>query len=973
MTRRFLRTPRVRPLFLALFALLTLLSLALPLTTALPVGAADSCPADKRHLVPWQGSHSFLVGANVPWQNGGFGADFATVEPWGQHTYSSAATEAMFAELRASGANSVRWWLFADGRGAPEVANGLVTGFDATTLPKMADAIRLAEQHDISLTFTLWSFDMLFPADGPTGGRRELITDAAARRSFIDNALVPMLRHPVPGTSYTIGTHPNVISWEVINEPEWGVRESGSVHGSIREPVSLAEMQRFIAETAGAIHRNSNQLVTVGSAAMKWNSDAIPGAAGNWYSDAALQQYDPEGALDYYQIHFYPWMNGDSSWSYSPLQVSWQQGGFDKPVVVGEFPANAGGTGLSVHALLEQLFGNCYAGAWSWAYERVDSNGGWADTAPGMAQFTAAHPDEVAIGGNPAPPSPALTVVPPSPTTAPPSPTAALPGGTTTVLYNDRIAAGWQDWSWGVKTNPQASVAGQLGSASLGVSYTSRGGGLKLHRDAPLALSPTTRLQFRVHGGSGGAKLRIELRDGERVSSAPSALQPAAGRWSLVDLPVAQFSALPTRVTDLVVRDDNGALLSLAFDQIHLVEAPGDTPAPPPTREPAAVVVPVYDDALAPGVREDGWGVQTDLATTAERFSGTHALSARFTTGWGAVRLSAAAPFPRAGLQTLRLALHGGSSGGQRLRVILRPSSGAEQRLTTITLAAGKWQLLELPLPSTASLPDITSLVLQEDTGRVPGTFFIDAVELLGGASAGAPPPTSAPGSTPAPSATTAPPAPSPTRAPAGGELRLLPLGDSLTEGVNGGYRNRLWERLVADGRKVNYVGPRFDQWTRVPDKDHAGTPGFTVGNVLEQIDGYLARYTPDVVLLMIGTNDLAWWHVEGPAATAARLGTLLDRIRATAPQVDVVVASIPTMKGVAPPNNLSRATLVEQYNAAVENEVRQRAGAGMRVSFADVHAVVSPSDLYDDVHPNEAAHNRIADVWYEALTMRLR
>jgi lysophospholipase L1-like esterase len=257
---------------------------------------------------------------------------------------------------------------------------------------------------------------------------------------------------------------------------------------------------------------------------------------------------------------------------------------------------------------------------------------------------------------------------------------------------------------------------------------------------------------------------------------------------------------------------------------------------------------------------------------------------------------------------------------------------------------------------------------VQEDTGRVPGTFFFDAVELVGGTSAGAPPPALAPSSTPAPSATVAPPAPSPTRVPAGGELRVMPLGDSLTEGVNGGYRNRLWERLVADGRSVNYVGPRYDQWTRVPDKEHAGTPGFTVGSVLEQIDGYLASYTPDVILLMIGTNDLAWWHTEGPEVTAARLGALLDRIRHRAPQVDVVVASIPTMKGVAPPNNRSRATLVEQYNAAVENEVRQRASAGMRVSFADVHAVVSPGDLYDDVHPTESAHNRIADVWYAAI-----
>ncbi|MFV9507476.1 MAG: hypothetical protein AB4911_23225, partial [Oscillochloridaceae bacterium umkhey_bin13] len=210
---------------------------------------ASSCPANQRHLVPWKGGNWFLSGANVAWQNGGFGADFATVEQWNQHTYNSARTDRMFADLKAAGANSVRWWVFADGRGAPEFRNGQVAGFDATTLPTMADAINLAAKHDIYITFTLWSFDML--ADSPLANRRGLIVDATQRRALLDNAIVPMLRYPVPGTSYMIGTHPNVISWEVINEPEWGIFEAGAIHASIKQPVTLGEMQRFIAETAG--------------------------------------------------------------------------------------------------------------------------------------------------------------------------------------------------------------------------------------------------------------------------------------------------------------------------------------------------------------------------------------------------------------------------------------------------------------------------------------------------------------------------------------------------------------------------------------------------------------------------------------------------------------------------------------------------------------------------------------------------
>lgn len=381
------------------------LGLMLTLTPSLNLGgtamAAGACPADGRHLMPVNGGRYYLSGVNVPWQNGGYGADFATVEEWRQHTYSSTATDQMFADLAANGVNSARWWLFADGRGAPEFdspSGGAVTGFDATTLPSLADAAQLAAKHNIRLVLTLWSFDML-KADGSisqrgehAGGHRDLIVDPVKRKSFIDNALIPMLRYPVPGTSYTLGTHPGIFGWEVINEPEFGITEIGQAQPEIPQQVSLAEMRRFVAEVAGAIHRNSNQTVTVGSAAMKWNSDAGLGTQGNWWKDSALTPYDPQGYLDYYQIHYYGWMNGDgANWSYSPLLVSWLAGAFDKPVVIGEHPANANGTNMSVDAMLAGFLGNCYGGAWAWSYAPVDANGSWANLSAGLSQFNSAN------------------------------------------------------------------------------------------------------------------------------------------------------------------------------------------------------------------------------------------------------------------------------------------------------------------------------------------------------------------------------------------------------------------------------------------------------------------------------------------------------------------------------------------------------------------------------------------------------
>ena len=371
--------------------------------------AQSTCnlPASTR-LVPWLGGRWFLSGANVPWQNGGFGADFGTVEEWGQHTYSHSATGQMFATLKADGANTVRWWVFADGRGAPEfdvASGGNVTGFDAQFLPSLEDAIKLAAQYNLYIVFNLWSFDMLYDDSTPAargehaGGHHDLIVEAAKRQSFVNNALIPMLQHPIGGTAYTVGTHPNVLGWDIINEPEWGITESGGVNPGISQPVSLAEMRRFVAEVAAAIHQHSNQLVTLGSASMKWNSDGALGAVGNWWSDAALTPYAAAGALDFYQIHYYGWMNGDEvNWSYSPLFNTFTAAGFDKPTVVGELPANAqADTGHPLSAVLAGLYDNCYAGAWVWSYEGVDGQGAWNAAQSAYQAFDAQHADEIVV------------------------------------------------------------------------------------------------------------------------------------------------------------------------------------------------------------------------------------------------------------------------------------------------------------------------------------------------------------------------------------------------------------------------------------------------------------------------------------------------------------------------------------------------------------------------------------------------
>ncbi len=75
-------------------------------------------------------------------------------------------------------------------------------------------------------------------------------------------------------------------------------------------------------------------------------------------------------------------------------------------------------------------------------------------------------------------------------------------------------------------------------------------------------------------------------------------------------------------------------------------------------------------------------------------------------------------------------------------------------------------------------------------------------------------------------------------------------------------------------------------------DRDHAGHEGWTIEQVHAGLRSWLPRYRPDVILLMVGTNDV--WSGADPNRGSERLAQLLDEVARRAPDVEVLVAAIP-------------------------------------------------------------------------------
>jgi lysophospholipase L1-like esterase len=197
---------------------------------------------------------------------------------------------------------------------------------------------------------------------------------------------------------------------------------------------------------------------------------------------------------------------------------------------------------------------------------------------------------------------------------------------------------------------------------------------------------------------------------------------------------------------------------------------------------------------------------------------------------------------------------------------------------------------------------------------------------------------------------------------------KILPLGDSITYGIgfDGGYRVELFKSANSAGKKITFTGslangPSMVDGALFP-RNNEGHSGWKIDQLVPLIPMPALATPPHIVLLMIGTNDIA--QNDDLANAPKRLGALLDKLAMNAPDALIVLATLI-------PLNSSKA--VETYNAALPELVNKRAAAGMHIQLIDQFKGFPTSELGDGVHPNQQGYKRMAGVWYAAISGLLR
>lgn len=201
---------------------------------------------------------------------------------------------------------------------------------------------------------------------------------------------------------------------------------------------------------------------------------------------------------------------------------------------------------------------------------------------------------------------------------------------------------------------------------------------------------------------------------------------------------------------------------------------------------------------------------------------------------------------------------------------------------------------------------------------------------------------------------------------PVAGPIRIMPLGASFTEGTPefpGGYRPALWDKFVTGGWEVDFLGSRSRGPDTLPDRDHEGRGGDRVIDILNKIERLTDDYQPDIVLLLVGTND-AIRRADPASYYSEQMLQVLRAFEQDNGDVEIFLANLPEVDPALWPRVNEE---IDVINALYPGIVATARSEGIDVTPVDMRGL-TVEDFFDGLHPDADGNVEMAGYWYDAL-----
>jgi hypothetical protein len=207
--------------------------------------------------------------------------------------------------------------------------------------------------------------------------------------------------------------------------------------------------------------------------------------------------------------------------------------------------------------------------------------------------------------------------------------------------------------------------------------------------------------------------------------------------------------------------------------------------------------------------------------------------------------------------------------------------------------------------------------------------------------------------------------------------IKIAPYGNSITQAADNrqSYRYPLWKKLLDANISFDFVGTmntnfggnpsRPDYKGKPFDMDHEGHWGWRGDEILNSVGSWLTKYTPDMVLMHVGSNDCI--QGQTTSSTLSEITQIVAKLRTDNSAVVIFMANLI-------PCNASGATpRVNDLNNGIKSLASQLNTQSSPIIFVDQNSGIDAAkDLYDGIHPGPTGEEKMAQKWFDAISKYL-